>query len=311
MRALRAGLQYIEPKDENFQTTILDNLGVVVSTSQSEEIKPVDVFGQQTSTPDSRAILRISDEKLGGIMEDFAVCCFRGYGELALVKVCYDSIVRRDPYIGKGLDSEEPNVTTSMRRDSWKPKKKGPDVPRGGYTYDWDIRSETRYGVSPVMFNLKDYMHLRLKACEPWIAERESMVCPYLTIDYKSGEKNGKTREARDQNIAASILWLHQRKEIRQTLGLGLDDLKHFSISIIDTVFTIWEARFRDGLYYIRDLVHGSLTTVDGLKLYIEWNNAIHTWGLGANASSFKEDVVARLRIWRSSPDFPFKKQSQ
>ena len=29
----------------------------------------------------------------------------------------------------------------------------------------------------------------------------------------------------------------------------------------------------------------------DDLELYIEWSNAIHAWGLGANATSFKEDI--------------------
>ena len=311
IRALRAGLEYVRPKDENFQTAILDPLGVVVSSSQSEEIKPVDIFGLQSSTPDSHVILRISDKELEGIMGDFAACELRGYGELTLSTVCYDSIVLRDPFICKDLDSEEPTVTTTVRREEWKPKKKGPDIPRGGYTYDWDIQPATTYGVSLVMFNLRDYMHLGCKTCQPWLAENKSMVCPYLTIDYKSGEKKAKAREARDHIIASSILWLHQRQEIRQTLGLGLDDLKHFSITIIDSLFTISEARFQDGLYYIGDLVRGSLTTMDGLKLYIEWNNAIHTWGLGANASSFKEDLVARLELWRGSPDCPLPFRNQ
>ena len=44
---------------------------------------------------------------------------------------------------------------------------------------------------------------------------------------------------------------------------------------------------------------------MDDLKLYIEWNNAIHSWGIGANASSFKEDVVTLLGRRRDQQPFP------
>jgi len=144
------------------------------------------------------------------------------------------------------------------------------------------------------MFDVKHRRELHLKERHRWLAE-SAAVCPYLTIEYKCTEKTGKSSDARYQNTAASVLWLHQRKQIRQALGLTLDDLKHFPITILDSNYTIWEARFRDGLYHLHNLVRGDLTAMDDLKHYIEWNNAIHTWGLGANASSFKKDIVTLL----------------
>ena len=44
---------------------------------------------------------------------------------------------------------------------------------------------------------------------------------------------------------------------------------------------------------------------MDDIKLYIEWNNAIDTWGLGANASSFKEDIVSLLERRHDQQTFP------
>ena len=304
-RYLEAGMVYVGPKDENFQAAILDPLGVFVSSSRSGETKPIEIFGLQSSTPKSRVILNKQDNELAEITLDFQQYQRRQYDKHALSMLCSDSIVPRDRWIDAPLVGEDHNITTSVRRDKWKPKKEGPSIPVGGYTYDWDIEPDTTYGVSIRMFDVEDRRALRLEDCQPWLAEGEA-VCPYLTVEYKCRANNGKASEAKDQNTAASVLWLHQRKEIRQALGLGLDDLKHFSITIVDSIYTVSEAQFRDGFYYLRDLVRGLLTTMDGLKLYIEWNNAIHSWGLGANASSFKEDIVILLDRLRAQPNFPW-----
>ena len=302
----KAGIVYVGPKDEKFQAAILDPLGVFISSSRSEETKPIDIFGLQLSTPDSRAILRKSDNELEEIMQDFAEYEERGYDEHALSRICFDSVVLRDRFIDAPNTGDDQNITTSVRREKWKPKKEGPSIPIGRYTYDWDIKPGTTYGVSIRMFDVKHRRELGLKECQPWLAEYRVMVCPYLTVEYKCTVENGKASDARYQNTAASVLWLHQRKQIREALGLTLDDLKHFSITIVDSRYTISEARFQDGLYYVRALVRGFLTAMDGLKLYIEWNNAIHTWGLGANASSFKEDIERLLQRFRGQPNYPW-----
>lgn len=58
---LEAGIVYVGPKDEGFQAAILDPLGVFISSSRSEGTKPIDIFGLQSSTLNSRAILRMND----------------------------------------------------------------------------------------------------------------------------------------------------------------------------------------------------------------------------------------------------------
>ena len=303
-QCLEAGIEYVGPKDKDFEAAILAPLGVVFSYSQSAKIKPIGLFGPQSSTLDSRVFLRKNDNELEEIMQDFMEYKARGYDEHTLFTICNDSIVLRDRFINTPLFGEDQNITTSVRRDKWKPKKNGPHIPIGGYTYDWDIEPDTTYAVSIRTFDVKHRRELNLKQCHPWLAE-SAAVCPYLTVEYKCTEKTGKSSDARYQNTAASVLWLHQRKQIRQALGHTLADLKHFSITFLDSNYSIWEASFRDGLYRIHNLVRGDLTTMDDLKLYTEWNNAIHSWGLGANASSFKEDIVALLELRRNQQPFP------
>lgn len=303
-QCLEAGITYVGPKDKDFEAAILAPLGVVFSYSPSAKIKPIETFGPQSSTLDSRVILRKNDNELQEIMQDFMEYKARGYDEHTLSTICNDSIILRDRFVYTPLFGEDQNITTSVRRDKWKPKKNGPYVPMGRYTYDWDIEPDATYAVSIRTFDVKHRRELNLKERHPWIAE-SAAVCPYLTIEYKCTEETGKSSDARYQNTAASVLWLHQRKQIRQALGLTLANLKHFSITFLDSNYTIWEARFRDGLYHLHNLVRGDLTTMDDLKLFIEWNNAIHSWGLGANASSFKEDIMTLLERGHDQQPFP------
>ena len=297
---LEAGTVYIGPKDKYFETAILAPLGVVFSYSPLAKIKPIDIFGPQLSTPNSRVILRKNTNELQEIIRDFIEYKARGYDEHTLSTICNDSILLRDRFVYTPLFDDDENVTKSVRRDKWKPKKDGPCVPADRYIYDWDIKPDVTYAVSVQMFDIKHRRELKLKERHPWLAE-SAAVCPYLTIEYKCAEKTGKLSDARYQNTAASVLWLYQRKEIRQALGLTLTDLKHFSITFLDSHYAIWEARFRDGLYHLHNIVRGDLTTLDDLKLYIKWNNAIHSWGLGANASSYKDDIVTLLERERGS----------
>ncbi len=299
-----AGLSYVGPKDKDFVAAILAPLGVVFSYSPSAKIKPNAIFSSQSLPFHSRVIIRKTDDELQEIIEEFMEYRARGYDEHTLSTICNDSILLRDRFIYAPVFGEDRNITTSVRRDKWKPHKEGPHVPMGRYAYDFDIEPDATYAVSIKMFDIKHRRELNLKECHPWLAE-SAAVCPYLTIEYKCTEKTGKSSDARSQNAAASVLWLHQRKQIRQALDLALADLRHYSISFVDSHYTISEARFQDDLYHIHNLVQGDLTAMGDLKVYIEWSNAIHAWGLGANASSFKTDIVNLLEGERNQQPFP------
>ena len=299
------GLKLVGPRDPPFKDHILNRLGVRISLSAPVGITPKDIFSKQELNLKSRVILDKGDDELMEIALDFAQWKRRSYDEHALTLMCSDSIVPRDRWSGVPNFGEDQNIRTSVRRDKWKPRKEGPSIPSGDYIYDWDLEPDTTYGVSIRMFDVEHRWELEHPDCHPWLAESESMVCPYLTIAYKCTEQAAKPSHATYQNAAASILWLHQRKRIREALKLTFDGLKHFSVDIVDEKFTIWEADFQSDFYYLREVANGNATSLDGLKCYIEWNNAIHTWGLGANADSFKEDIEALLEKRRSQKPFP------
>ncbi len=69
-------------------------------------------------------------------------------------------------------------------------------MPEGGSVYDWDLEPDTTYAVSIRMFNLEYRKNLHLNAFQPWVAEKDVAVCPYLTVEYKSAGKGGKQTEA-------------------------------------------------------------------------------------------------------------------
>ena len=290
------GIKLVDPKKPDFRASILANLSVEVSYDNTASIdtKLTDIFSEEKSTPDSCVFLHKEDKQLKVITQDFAGYLVWGYDEHTLFTICTDSIVLRDPFTYRPVASE-PTITKSVRRDKFRPGKEGPIVPSSQYAYDWDIEPDTTYAVSIQMFDAKHRKELARTERQSWLAE-STAVCPYLTIEYKCTDKTGKASIAANQVIAASILWLYQRKRIRQELKCSLTDLRHYSITIVDDSYTIWEARFDDaGSYKVDNLLEGKLTTMHGLKLYIEWSNAIHSWGLGTNAISFKQDIVSLL----------------
>lgn len=296
------GLKYVGPKDADFKMCILIPCGMVLDRREPSNLTPTTIFGTQSSAPPSQVFIRKTQQELQDIIEDLNEHRNRQYDEHALTMICADSIILRDR--NKYNDPfDEIEVIRAERRDKWKPRKEGP-IPGGAYFYDWDLEPDTTYTISIRMFNANDRSDLKSKACERWLAEEDS-VCPYLTIEYKSSEKTGKKSHAMYQTAAASILWLHQRKQIRDELSRSLDELRHYSITIFDADYSISEAHFKGVQYHIRTLAEGKLTQVDNLKEYIKWSNAIHTWGLGLNATSFKEDIQELLKRERVSQSFP------
>ena len=296
------GFKFVGPKDADFESCILIPCGMVLDRREPSNLTPTTVFGIQSSAPPSQVIIRKEQQELLDIIEDLNEHRNRRYDEHALAMICADSIILRDR--NKYNDPfDEIEVIRAERRDKWKPHKEGP-IPGGAYFYDWDLEPDSTYTVSIRMFNANDRSDLKSKACECWLAERDS-VCPYLTIEYKSSEKTGKKSHAMYQTAAASMLWLHQRKQIRDALSRSLDDLRHYAITIFDADYSISETHFRGVQYHIRTLAEGKLTKIDDLKGYIKWSNAIHTWGLGPNATSFKEDIQELLKHERVPQPFP------
>ena len=286
------GITFVGPRDQKFRDAILDPLGVCWAKRSRSKGKPP-LFLNSQPLPVSKVIIKSDDEDLERIATDFMECKVRQYDEHSLTLICCDSIILRDGWVENAFADKDDQelIIASVRRDKWKPQKQGPAIPESRFVYDWDLEPDATYAVSINMFNPGYRRKLHLDAFQFWVAEKDVSVCPYLTIEYKSSDKGGKEAQATNQAIAAAISWLYQRKDLRKTVGQAFNDLSHFMITLVDSSYVISEARFEVDEYLMRRHITGDLTCIDDLKLYIEWSNAIHAWGLGANASSFKKDI--------------------
>lgn len=288
------GFKSVGPKDVDLESAILNPCGVYLDgTGKPSNTTVEDAFGPQSKENSSRVFIHKDKKALQDITDDFGQYIKGHYDEHTLTMICTDSIVLRDRYIYNDLTDDDTFIR-AVRRDKWKPGKKGPPTSGLIYSYDWDIEPDATYAVSIRMFDAKDRRRLKTVEWQRFLAE-ENAGCPYLTIEYKCSEKTGKQSHATNQTAAASAIWLCQRNQIRDALGGSLDDLRHYTIVIFDAQYTISEMRIEESRYDKRTLAVGSLTDTSGLEDYIQWSNAIHDWGLGLNASSFKKDIQSLL----------------
>ena len=294
-RSEEAGLIYIGPRDKGFKQHVLDAFPVNLEASEASDVAQHSIFDIKSPNPPSRVFIHREPEDLNEIIHDFKQYELRGCNENALISVCSDSIIQRDRFIANNL-SDNTQVIKSVRKDKWKPGKQGPPVPGNKYTYDWDIEPDTTYAVSINMFSAEDRRKLlQIESKQEWLGDDDA-VCPYLTVEYKSGEKGGKQSHARYQTVAAAMLWLYQLKRILDALDKPLDSVRHYLITIVDAAYTISIAGLNSGGYEIATLVEGNLKKMNELEEYIRWSNAIHSWGLGTHATSFKKNIKQLLQ---------------
>lgn len=299
-----AGLIYLGPRDQGFKQHVLDAFPVNLQASEASDVAQHSIFDIKSPNPLSRVFIHREPEDLNEIIHDFKQYELRGCNENTLTSVCHDSIIQRDRLIANNL-SDDTQVVKSVRNDKWKPGKHGPPVPGNKYTYDWDIEPATTYAVSINMFSAEDRRKLlQMESRQEWLGDDDA-VCPYLTVEYTSGEEGGKQSHARYQTVAAAMLWLYQLKRILDALDKPSDSVRHYLITVVDALYTISIAGLNSGGYEIATLAEGNLKKIDELKEYIRWSNAIHSWGLGTHASSFKKNIIQLLQREQGQPPLP------
>ena len=284
------GRTSLGPRDEHFETYILKPSGVKIKQdlvfSKPEDIMPQEQLWESSSR---EVYISISDATAITISQQLIISHKRKYDENALIKIVNKYLAPFEPYTLP--DAEQ--STISLCRENYQPHKQGPPMPFGSYTYDWNIKPDTTYMLALNLFdeNLREI----LDGPElDWILAEPYGVCPYLTLEYKCAEKSGKDSDAVCQIAVASVVWLTQRKELREALGVSdMTDLKHYSIVLHSTQFHVWKTTLSNQGFLVQWIDEGSLCKPAGVKQYVEWWNAIHKWGLGPHAQSFKQDVEA------------------
>ncbi|MCJ1392269.1 hypothetical protein MMC18_005136 [Xylographa bjoerkii] len=298
------GLIFIGPKETGFETFILGAINCFLDDGSDEECSyltaediPDSSLEQKLKLTATDVFLNIDNPTATKRATHISRFHKRAYDETTLTMDIARYLAPTDYYTYRN----GPETVVSLCRYKWKPGKsiQGPSVPiKSGYTYDWEIEPDMTYMVSVNLFkrDIRERMYTPDLTCV--LAEPDG-VCPYLTFEFKCAEKNGKETQARCQIAAASLFWIYQRKQIRDMLlssdntVSNVNDLRHYSIILISTNYQVWLTQIEGNRYVVRKIYSGSLNTAENLQTYVKWWNAIHTWGLGAYAQSFKKDVEA------------------
>lgn len=287
------GLTYAGPRDKDFKTSILFPTGIYIREG-CQDLRPEDLLpssAHRDASIVSKIFLNIEPERGGRIASELLQYYQRGYDETAITKIIIDTLAPFD-YL---VNPDDSTIVTSLCRDKWKPNQKGPVVSEErGYTYDWEIEPDMTYMASINIFDQNVREALQETKLGDFLAESYG-VCPYLTVEYKCTEKGGKDSIAVNQMAVASVIWIHQRKLLKDALkSSDTEPLQHYSIKINATDFQVWVTKF-DGKKYIFRMVDRDQFRRNGIENYVKWWNAIHTWGLGPNAQSFKRDIETLL----------------
>ena len=148
-----------------------------------------------------------------------------------------------------------------------------------------------------------DQLHDAIRGTQlSWLRADAYGICPYLTLEFKCAEKTGKDSDAKCQIAVASVVWLNEWRRLKNKLGISnFSELRHYSIIITSLSFHIWLSSFNGQEFIVRQIARGGLDEQEGLEKYMKWWNAIHKWGLGPHAQSFKKDVEALWKIMQES----------
>lgn len=147
--------------------------------------------------------------------------------------------------------------------------------------------------VNIYMFSLEIQKKLTQSGSFPWLAASKG-VSPYLSVEYKSERAGQPALVARHQIAAAAAIWLFMRKELREAISTSpcYHDIRHYGFVITASHFEVWEATIDDNQdYKVACKMEGLLSEPAHLRRFINWSNAIHMWGLGPNAESFRKDI--------------------
>ena len=291
------GLTYLSPKNAKFDLYILGAVGVFIKDDRLN-LRPDEM--PQDGTQDNASLqsevhLKIDESAADQISDQVAQFHLRKYDESALTTVMIKYLAPSDAYVKR----TGPVVVVSLCREKWKHAKQGPTVPTTqGYTYDWEIAPDATYMVSVNMFDQDLRENLQTPTIG-WVLAEPYGVAPYLTVEYKCSENTGKDSEARSQIAVASMLWINERRKLKEALGTNpsdTTDLRHYSLIVNSLSFSIWLTKFNGKKYSVEHIDVGSFNFAEGVEKYVVWWNAIHKWGLGPNARSFKRDVEL---LWR------------
>ena len=293
------GLIFLGPKDKHFEDFILRPSGVRIRAGIFRQM-PEDIplgNAQEDLSTQPEILLKLDRKAIARISTQILHWHQRLYNEGELVDLINKHLAPWEDW----TDWDGPQGSVSLRRIELKVTKGGPALEKQlDYTYDWDIVPDKTYMLALNLFD--DELRNAVRGPQlTWLRADSYGICPYLTLEFKCSEKSGKDSDAICQIAVASVVWLHEWKKLKEKLGAStFSDLRHYSIIINSLNFHIWLTSCDGKDFTIVQISRGGLEDPEGIEKYMKWWNAIHRWGLGTHAQSFKKDVEA---LWKTMKD--------
>ena len=293
------GLIFLGPKDKHFEDFILRPSGVRIRAGIFRQI-PEDIpqgNSQKDLSTSSEVLLKLDNKAITRISTQIIHWHQRLCNEGELIDLINKYLAPWEDW----TDWDGPQGIASLRRRELRVTNGGPPLEKQlDYIYDWDVVPDTTYMLALNLFDAELRNAIRGPQLT-WLRADTYGICPYLTLEYKCAEEPGKDSEAMCQIAVASVVWLHQWKRLKEKLGTStFSDLRHYSIIINSLNFHIWLTNFDGKEFTVVQISRGGLDDPEGIEKYMKWWNAIHCWGLGTHAQSFKEDVEA---LWQTIKD--------
>ena len=168
--------------------------------------------------------------------------------------------------------------------------------------YNFDIRPDCSYWISLQAFNPL----YRKRVGEYVSVQKKRILCPYLTIEFK--RDNSTLIKARNQVAVASALALYNRWKLAEARRVVTgkqrsgserhkEVLKHYGLTFTGRNYEFWcmeptlssqESWIGCRMYR---LVKDELDSNEGVRLFVDWINEIHRWGLKIHGPSCEVDI--------------------
>ncbi|KAI9671950.1 MAG: hypothetical protein M1817_002319 [Caeruleum heppii] len=303
-KARTDGLNLLKPADSSFREQILRRArvmidGMVIGARTQPESLPKDDIKDDPSLT-SRTRIEMDSERADLIASQFDFYHDRQYNEVALVMLFDDHLASHDYFV----NPRGSQMVTSLRSNHWKPVKPGPPFESdASSTYEWDIQPDVTYMLAINVVDRSVRTVLGRKDAT-WLLADTHGIGPYLTIELKCLAKGGADHVAQNQVAVAAGIWLYQRKQLRDRIGVtDVADLRHYCLIVNSIIYQVWVATLEEGFYRLTKLDSGYLGTSEGVQRYVRWSNAIHQWGLGVHARSIKRDLEAFAKVVREEEE--------
>ncbi|KAH7009060.1 hypothetical protein B0J12DRAFT_587363 [Macrophomina phaseolina] len=308
--------------DQDFKAHVLSPRGIRID----DETKSVTPFYHFDTSPPPQGVRAAYYQNLPGLSgatlwlesdDKFVEAVVREYASMGEYKLCeaeyasyaVESLLKRE-IRNPQLRETRHSMAERMIQLPTKPERMWHEPPlldKSANPYkpfSFAMRPDCAYWISLQAFN-PDYR----KRVEEYVSVRlDRILCPYLTIEFKKDDST--INHARYQVAAASAIALYNRWTLKQQRlteagkawrSHHVRALRHYGLTFYGQKYEVWctEVSVADGAWSgcrMFRLSQDSFNTPRGVRVFVDWVNEIHRWGLIVHGPGCERDVKYRMR---------------